>query len=76
MKYPLRVNKVGASRFVHSEKQFLTEYDLIMTGKVRQALLQQIVTNTFVNDQGVMVGDGELWLGQFGNKFGIFAINL
>jgi len=76
VKYPLRVNKEGASRFVHNEKQFLTEYDLIMTGKVRQALLQQSVTNTFVNDQGVMVGDGELWLGQFGNEFGIFAINL
>jgi len=76
VKYPLRVNKEGASRFVHNEKQFLTEYDLIMTGKVRQALLQQKVTNTFVNDQGVMVGDGELWLGQFGNEFGIFAINL
>ena len=54
----------------------MTEYDLIMTGKVRQALLKQNVTNTFVNDQGVMVGDGELWLGQFGNEFGIFAINL
>ncbi|GIO07214.1 hypothetical protein J31TS6_32420 [Brevibacillus reuszeri] len=54
----------------------MTEYDLIMTGKVRKALLHQNVTSTFVNNQGVMVGDGELWWGQFGNKFGIFAINL
>lgn len=76
VKYPLRVNKEGASRFVHGEKQFVTEYDLIMTEKVREALLHQNVTNTFVNDQGVMVGDGELWLGQFGNKFSIFAIKL
>ncbi|MFP3392567.1 hypothetical protein [Brevibacillus sp. SIMBA_040] len=76
VKYPLRVNKEGASRFVHDEEQFLTEYDQIMTGNVRQALLQQNVTNTFVNAQGVMVGDGELWLGQFGSEFGIFAINL
>ncbi|MGG4494258.1 hypothetical protein [Brevibacillus reuszeri] len=76
MKYPLRVNKEGQSRFVHDEQQFLTEYDQLLTSKVKQALLQQNVADTFVNAQGVMVGDGEIWLGQFGNQFGVFAINL
>lgn len=75
VKYPLRVNKGGQSRFVDSEKQFLDEYDQIMTEKVRHALLQQDVRDTFVNFQGVMVGNGELWLRQSGDKFVIVAIN-
>ncbi|WP_312117183.1 hypothetical protein [Brevibacillus reuszeri] len=76
IKYPLRVNKEGKNRFVHDEQQFLTEYDQLLTSKVKQALLQQKVADTFVNAQGVMVGDGEIWLGKFGNQFGVFAINL
>ncbi len=75
VQYPLRVNREGQSRFIAGEKQFLAEYDQIMTEKVKQALLQQEVKDTFVNYQGVMVGGGELWLRQSGNKFVIVAIN-
>lgn len=76
VQYPLRVNKDGQSRFVVDEKQFVTEYDQIMTEKVRHALQQQDVKQTFVNYQGVMVGNGELWLRQNGDKFVIVAVNL
>ncbi|MDF2684620.1 MAG: hypothetical protein K0R47_5810 [Brevibacillus sp.] len=76
VQYPLRVNKDGQSRFVANEKQFVTEYDQIMTEKVRHALQQQDVKQTFVNYQGVMVGSGELWIRQNGDKFVIVAVNL
>ena len=73
--YPLRVNKDGQSRLIATEKQFLAEYDRIMTEKVKQALMQQDVKNTFVNYQGVMVGNGELWLREKEKKFIIVAVN-
>lgn len=75
VQYPLRVNKEGKSKSIKNEKQFVSEYDQIMTDKVKNAYLQQHVTDTFVNYQGVMVGNGEMWLGQNGNKFVIVAIN-
>ncbi|WP_235442472.1 MULTISPECIES: hypothetical protein [Bacillales] len=43
---------------------------------ITNAFLQQKVTDTFVNDQGVMVGNGEIWLGQFSDRFVVFAINV
>ncbi|BAH43125.1 hypothetical protein BBR47_21480 [Brevibacillus brevis NBRC 100599] len=76
VRYPLRVNKDGKSQFIRDEQQFLEEYNRIMTEKVKEAFLQQKVTDTFVNDQGVMVGNGEIWLGQFSNRFVVFAINV
>ncbi|WP_152985602.1 hypothetical protein [Brevibacillus choshinensis] len=76
VQFPLRVNSDGQSRFIANEKQFDAEYDQIMTEKVRHALQQQDVKQTFVNYQGVMVGGGELWLRQNGNKFVIVAVNL
>ncbi|MFG0213433.1 hypothetical protein ACFU8X_10025 [Brevibacillus porteri] len=76
IRYPLRVNKDGKSQFIRDEQQFLEAYDRIMTEKVKEAFLQQKVTDTFVNDQGVMVGNGELWLGQFSNRFVVFAVNV
>ncbi|MGF9907781.1 hypothetical protein [Brevibacillus porteri] len=76
IRYPLRVNKDGKSHFIRDEQQFLEEYDRIMTEKVKEAFLQQKVTDAFVNDQGVMVGNGEMWLGQFSNRFVVFAVNV
>ncbi|MFS0554280.1 hypothetical protein [Brevibacillus sp. 179-C9.3 HS] len=76
MRYPLRVNKDGKSLFIKDEKQFLADYDQIITEKVKEAFLHQKVNDTFVNDQGVMVGNGEMWLGQFLDRFAVFAINV
>ncbi|MDN4091931.1 hypothetical protein P4U99_18585 [Brevibacillus agri] len=76
VQYPLRINKDGGSRYVQNEQQFLAEYDEIVTPKVKEALLAQNVRETFVNAQGVMVGNGELWLGQSGGKYVWFAVNL
>ncbi|WNC16963.1 hypothetical protein [Brevibacillus brevis] len=75
VQYPLRVNKDGQSRFVTDEKQFIAEYEEIMTERVRLALEHQPASETFVNYQGVMVGSGEIWLRQSQGKFYIVAIN-
>ncbi|MDH6348894.1 hypothetical protein [Brevibacillus sp. 1238] len=73
--FPLRINKDGSSRYIRDEQQFLAEYDQIFSDKVKKALLVQNVQETFVNAEGVMVGNGELWLGQIGGKYVLFAVN-
>ncbi|WP_322906287.1 hypothetical protein [Paenibacillus campi] len=74
--YPLAVNGAnGKKRSILNEKQFLKEYNSIMTAKVRNALAQQNVNDVFVNYRGVMVGNGELWIGVVGGKPGIYAVN-
>ncbi len=74
--YPLAVNQAnGKRRSILNEKQFLKEYNSIMTSKVRNALASQNVNDVFVNYRGVMIGDGELWIGVVGGKPGIYAVN-
>ncbi|MFC3747168.1 hypothetical protein [Paenibacillus sp. GCM10012306] len=46
-----------------------------MTAKVKKKLLSQQEDKLFVNWQGVMVGDGELWIGQVDKKIGVIAVN-
>ncbi|WCN39435.1 hypothetical protein [Aneurinibacillus uraniidurans] len=61
MKYPVVVN--GKETANQTKKQFIKNYDKIFTPKVKKALANQKVENLFVNAQGVMVGDGEIWFG-------------
>ncbi|MFF2092225.1 hypothetical protein [Paenibacillus sp. NPDC058174] len=73
--YPLRVNSSGKSIEIKTKKQFIAKYNQIFTDKVKKKLLAQKEDELFVNWKGVMVGDGEVWIGQFGKKIGVFAIN-
>ncbi|GGG72209.1 hypothetical protein [Paenibacillus radicis (ex Gao et al. 2016)] len=73
--YPLRVNSGGKSIEIKNKKQFIAKYNQIITDKVKKKLLAQKEADLFVNWKGVMVGDGEVWIGQFGKKIAVFAIN-
>jgi hypothetical protein len=55
----------------------LRRYDAVFNGKVKRALAAQKASELFVNYQGIMIGDGEIWFGQNAknNKLGIIAIN-
>ncbi|WP_019910337.1 hypothetical protein [Paenibacillus sp. HW567] len=75
MVYPLKVNTKGKTIEIKTKKDFIAKYNQIMTAKVKKALLAQKVDKVFVNWEGVMVGDGELWIGQFGQQVGVFVIN-
>ena len=74
--YPLNVNKKDKKMKIESKDDFIKNYNTIITEDVKKALLNQDVTKTFVNYQGVMVGDGEMWLTHFKNKAMIYAINI
>lgn len=75
--YPLRVNHDKSSTEIKTTDEFIKNYDNIFTEEVKKAFLNQDVKQTFVNYQGVMVGDGEIWFGssQDSSKYGIIAIN-
>ncbi|WP_458120937.1 hypothetical protein [Paenibacillus sp. Z6-24] len=75
--YPLVVNAAnGTKRSILNQKQFLNEYTSIMTYNVRRALSNQNVNNVMVSSRGVMIGNGQIWIGAIDNKPGIYAINL
>ncbi|WP_099191573.1 hypothetical protein [Tepidibacter mesophilus] len=75
--YPLKVNHDGSTREIATEDEFIKNYDNIFTERVKEALSNQDVKDTFINYQGVMVGDGEVWFGASRGlpKYGIIAIN-
>lgn len=75
MVYPLKVNNNGKTTEIKTKKDFVAKYDKIMTAKVKKALLAQKTDKLFVNWKGVMVGNGEMWIGQFGEQVGVFVIN-
>lgn len=79
IQFPLNVYTNGKKLVPSSDQaQFLANYNLIFTPKVKQALVNQDVKQTFVNAQGVMAGDGEVWFGVINStpqKYLVITIN-
>lgn len=62
MRYPLRVDVAGGKREVADAAAFQREYDRIVTAPVARAIAAQSFATVFVNQQGVMIGNGQVWL--------------
>ncbi len=76
--YPLRVNGASGHQLIQTRGDFVDQYDAIMTKQVKAAIAGQTADHLFVNYQGVMVGNGELWFGASADSpqvIGIIAIN-
>ncbi|MFC5648221.1 hypothetical protein ACFPYJ_03640 [Paenibacillus solisilvae] len=76
--YPLRVNGTGSALKIANKEEFLKQYDEIFTEPIKQALAKQTKDSLFVNYQGVMVGNGEIWFGgdiSAPQKLGIITVN-
>ena len=59
--YPLLVLRSGRRTRIRQNKEFLTNYGLIFTDLVRDAILHQTAQCLFGNSTGAMVGNGEVW---------------
>jgi hypothetical protein len=59
--FPLRVNSNGRLRLYPDAGSVRADYDRIFTPKVTQAILGQRFDRLFGRDQGLMIGDGEIW---------------
>jgi hypothetical protein len=62
IRYPLRVNPGKRPFTVKSPKAFIARYDEIITPDVTSAIFKQKYENLFANSEGVMIGDGEVWI--------------
>ena len=55
IKYPLNSK-------IHTPSDFLRQYEEVFNAKVIHALNQQNLSQIFRNQQGAMIGNGELWI--------------
>jgi hypothetical protein len=63
--YPIKVNPGNKPFVVKNEKAFIKDYDRIITHDIQDAIFKQKYENLFVNSQGAMIGDGEVWITGF-----------
>jgi hypothetical protein len=63
--YPIKVNPGKKPFVVKNEKAFIKDYDRIITSDIQAAIFRQKYENLFVNSQGAMIGDGEVWITGF-----------
>jgi hypothetical protein len=63
--YPIKVNPGKRSTTIKSPKAFIKDYDRIITPDISDVILKQKYESLFVNSQGVMLGDGEVWITSF-----------
>jgi hypothetical protein len=80
--YPLRVRISEKSSIqLKNKNEFLLQYDKIFTTAFKSALNNTFSHNLFNNYQGIMIGDGKLWMNNAVNAseakpmFQIISIN-
>ena len=59
--FPLRVNFKGRAQLYRDARSVDRDYSRIFTPQVRRAILDQRFSQLFGRDQGVMIGNGEVW---------------
>lgn len=64
--YPFATQIGGKAVTFRDAHHLLARYDQIVTAKVKRALAQQDYADLFANDEGVMVGNGEIWFSGIG----------
>lgn len=60
--YPIGVEINGKETNVKSPKVFEENYDGIITPSIAEAITKQQYGDLFVNYQGIMFGNGEVWI--------------
>jgi hypothetical protein len=74
--YPVLVLRSGKRTRIRQKKELLTNFGLIFTDPVRDAILHQTALCLFGNSTGAMVGNGEVWFQeQASNQWKIITIN-
>lgn len=60
--YPIGVEVNGKETVIKSAKAFEEHYSGIITPRIAKAVTEQKYGDLFVNYQGVMFGDGQVWI--------------
>lgn len=59
--YPIKVTADGEEMSIGSPEQFVEHYDNIVTDEIKTAITDQSWADLFVNYQGIMFGNGQVW---------------
>lgn len=80
--YPMSLNQTNGSSKpkraeIKDKAAFLAKYDDIISEKLKTALKNQDMTDIFARDQGVMLGNGDIWLAPNAKtkKIGVVSVN-
>lgn len=75
--YPFTARIGDKALTIRDAAQFVADYDMVITPKVKDAIAAQTYETLFANWQGVMIGNGELWFSGVGEPpvVRIIAIN-
>lgn len=63
--YPLTVTINGERVVISGEAEFVERYDDLITPEIAEIIMTQDYANLFVNQDGVMFGNGEVWMRAF-----------
>jgi len=80
IRYPLTTTINGQKKIkVTNKQQLINNFEQIFYPEYKEKLKKTCVCNMFTNDKGVMLGDGEIWIGNNladkKNSYQIIAIN-
>ena len=80
--YPISIKLSGNNQInIENKNQFIMHYDQIFHQKFKNKISASCICNMFTNSQGVMLGDGEIWINNTLNSsssnynFCIIALN-
>lgn len=62
VRYPIRVHVAGKSTTLRGPDDLIRHYRQVFTPAIAAAVTGQDYDKLFVNSQGVMFGDGQVWL--------------
>jgi hypothetical protein len=72
IRYPIKVRVGAAVRSIRSRQELISNYDAIFPSAYRQAIAAALPRNMFARDQGIMLGNGQVWFGPDGR---VIALN-
>jgi hypothetical protein len=75
--YPLTVNSLGGRSMAYRNAAALSaDYPRVFTPKVKAAVAAAKADDLFARDQGVMIGNGEIWMNEIRGSMKIITVNL
>lgn len=74
--YPFSTYDAGTLlKTYESSDELLNDFDQVVTPPILEAMSKADYSTLFANDQGIMIGNGELWANQIDSDLKITAIN-
>jgi hypothetical protein len=76
VKYPLTVySSAGRPATYRNAAALSANYTRVFTPEVKAAIAAAKPNNLFARDQGVMIGNGEIWMNEIGGSMKIITVN-